>query len=153
MNWLLYTSIVGIIFFINTIVIMVEAVFPLQSRSIVLESFILADFVTLLFVFTVVGSILIIKLEAYFGKNYNMQWKCLVTVLCLHAFILVLIIVRQSLELTNIVDGITTQSIVIAVLDNDVLSMTTQTMFWFLAFAEYLPFIVLLFTMWLSSRC
>ena len=26
-------------------------------------------------------------------------------------------------------------------------------MFWFLAFAEYIPFIVLLFTMWLSSRC
>ena len=26
-------------------------------------------------------------------------------------------------------------------------------MFWFLAFAEYVPFIVLLFTMWLSSRC
>ena len=29
MNWLLYTSIIGIIFFINTVVILVEAVFPL----------------------------------------------------------------------------------------------------------------------------
>ena len=72
MNWLLYTSIVGIIFFINTVVILVEAVFPLETRSIIVESFILIDFCTLFIVFVIVGSVLIIKLEAYFGKNYLM---------------------------------------------------------------------------------
>ena len=45
------------------------------------------------------------------------------------------------------------QKIIYAMLDNELLDYTSQAMFWFLAFAEYIPFIVLLFTMWLSSRC
>ena len=33
LNWIFYSTIVGIIFFVNNIVIMIEVVFPLQTHS------------------------------------------------------------------------------------------------------------------------
>ena len=68
--------------------------FPLQKRSEIVQSYTLADFCTLFICFIAIGTVLIVKLKAYFGKNYDVQRKCLIKVLVLHVLATAIIIIR-----------------------------------------------------------
>ena len=149
---MLYSTIIGIIFLVQNVVIFIEAVFPLQQRSEIVQSYTLADFSTLFICFIAIGTCLIVKLKDYFGKNYQLQRKCLIKTLVLHCLATAIIIVRQSLELDQSLSGLTLEQIIQAVFDNDVLPMVCQVMFWFLLLAEYVPFVLLLISIWLSSK-
>ena len=56
----------ALIFFINNVVICVEAFAPMGTRSPVVQCFTLIDFCTLLIVFVSIGTVLINLLGLYF---------------------------------------------------------------------------------------
>ena len=114
---------------------------------------ILVEFVTLFVCFIVIGVVLILKLQKYFNGNYQAQRKCVIIALVLHVFAVTLIVIRQSLQLDQTVDGITPQEIMTDVLNDDFGSIISTGMFWFQFSAEYLPFVILLFCIWFSNEC